>query len=48
LELRLSKRMARLVRANRKARRVRAIARVSDAAGNHATMAKTMRLRIAR
>jgi BNR repeat-like domain len=46
IELRLPERKAALVRIERRARSVRAIARLSDAAGNRATVAKTMRLRL--
>lgn len=46
IELRLSKSKARLVRNDRKARRVRAIAWVSDQVGNDTRTAKRMRLRL--
>lgn len=42
--LRLSSSQARLIRRNRAARNVRAIARVHDASGNHARRVKRMRL----
>jgi hypothetical protein len=44
VRLRLSRRKAGLVRARARARRVVAIARVRDAAGNRATVRKRMRI----
>ena len=46
VRLRLAKRKARLVRHHRRARRVKAIARVHDGAGNRERVAKRMRLRL--
>lgn len=48
VSLRFSDSMARLVRRNRKTRRVRVIVRITDYAGNQATVAKRMRLRVYR